>query len=50
MAERTRYRFVGTYVSLTTGRRRYVWQGPRLAGDSRVEQIECDAEWFWGAR
>ena len=23
------------------------WQGPRRCGDSRVEQISCDAQWFY---
>ncbi len=41
---RARYRFVGAYTS-DTGRKRYIWQGPRV--DSRVQQITVDAEWFW---
>lgn len=28
---------------------RYYWSRP-MPGDSRVEQVSCDVEWFWGKR
>lgn len=44
---RCRYRLVGT--STVNGRKRYIWQAT-VRGDSRVEQVQCDAQWFWGPR
>ena len=39
------YRLIGTET--VAGQKRYVWEGPRLAGDSRAEQITCGVDWFW---
>jgi hypothetical protein len=25
----------------------YYWYGSLMAGDSRVEEIQCGVEWFW---
>lgn len=45
MRGRTRFKFLGRFGS------RYVWQSiTRLPNDSRVEEISCDVDWFWGAR
>jgi hypothetical protein len=46
---RQAYKFMGAYVDTHTGRKIYVWN-KRIPGDSRVEQITCDAEWFWSQR
>ncbi len=40
---RPRYRFTGRWGD------RYYWER-RIPGDSRVEQISCSVEWFWGPR
>lgn len=39
-----RFRFVGRFGQS------YIWQRPMYGNDSRVEQITCRVDWFWGAR
>lgn len=46
---RAPYRFVGAHIDKHTKRKIYTWNR-RIPGDSRVEQITCDAEWFWNQR
>lgn len=40
---RTRYRFVGRSDDGKT----YYWETGRIAGDSRVEVVRCNVQWFW---
>jgi hypothetical protein len=39
-----RYRFMGRDGD------QYVWESGRIPGDSRVEQVRCNIEWFWSYR
>lgn len=42
-SNRRRYKFIGR------DGRSYVWQSVnRIPGDSRVEEIRCGINWFWG--
>lgn len=42
---RTRYKFLHRSADGLT----YYWESTRtLPNDSRVEQIKCNVEWFWG--
>jgi hypothetical protein len=42
---RVRYRFIGRSGN------RYIWQSvQRIPGDSRVEEITCNVDWFWSHR
>ena len=40
---RTRYRYMGRYGS------RMYWEA-EMPGDSRVDQVSCDWDWFWSSR
>lgn len=44
--DRRRYRFMGRVVT-PGGVACYVWHA-HVRGDSRVEEIRCTVEWFWG--
>lgn len=40
---KTRFRFMGRSGNT------YYWESEtRMPGDSRVEQIRCNVNWFWG--
>jgi hypothetical protein len=43
-----RFRFVGRRPGVRGDR--YIWERPMYGNDSRVEQISCSVDWFWGAR
>jgi hypothetical protein len=45
---RTKYKFAYSFVN-AAGNKVLVWER-RIPGDSRVEQIRCNADWFWSYR
>lgn len=45
-ADRLRYRFIGRGSS-PAGVPYYIWQA-RIRNDSRVHEVRCTVDWFWG--